>query len=396
MAEFDRDSPLFERISVPFESISPDGKSQEHYTVRILEGHRPIRNASGRERVVRFEMSDECNLVKPTPNFEHSVHGCKTPIGNAQSGLNSHRTPHAPVIHAPFMTADRANISHGYNDNIGSTFNQMQISHKSSPITNQSIQIYELEVGESDFEELRRDQALLVDFNEFANALISLMQYCWDENVNVPNLSSEHAPSHNEYPHGRPMSASQLGGNNFLGGNNQFGGAQYSTCKDPVDRRAEIDRGSSNWNQQQAMRYASPYKPPISQYSCRLETSPLASENTQWRKNNNSGTSTHARFSIVESNQFRELTHLALTLNVGTDKSIRAYLSARLSQAMMEVAEVSNRLNLQQQRCNAAEREAIEVNKRLGDMSQAFEAEKYQLQCQAEERFQTENNCRFA
>ena len=142
---------------MPFESISSDGKSQEHYTVRILQGHRPLRNANGRERVFRFEMSDECNLVKTTHNFEHAVHGCKTPIGNSQPGQNLHRTPHAPVIHAPFMTADRSNfLSHGYIDNIGPNFNQMQISQKPNAITNQPIQIFELEVGESDFEELRR------------------------------------------------------------------------------------------------------------------------------------------------------------------------------------------------------------------------------------------------
>ena len=237
---------------------------------------------------------------------------------------------------------------------------------------------------------------MLVDFNDFANALIALMQYCWDEeNANDPNISSENATSHNEYPYDRPMSASQLNSNGFPSGNMTAHDQYQRQFYDQVGRAEYNSR--SNWNQQQAMRYASPYgKPPISKYSCRIETSPIASENPQWRKNNNSVSSTHVRFSIVESNQFRELTHLALTLNVGTDKSIREYLSSRLSQAMAEVAEVGNQLHLQQQRCNAAEREAIDINKRIGDMSQAFEAEKYQLQCQAENRFQTENSCRFA
>ena len=41
-----------------------------------------------------------------------------------------------------------------------------------------SINIYELEVGETDFATLRRDQALLVDFADFADSFIGLLGYC--------------------------------------------------------------------------------------------------------------------------------------------------------------------------------------------------------------------------
>mmetsp|Transcript_17366 Transcript_17366/g.24740 ORF Transcript_17366/g.24740 Transcript_17366/m.24740 type:complete len:127 (-) Transcript_17366:96-476(-) len=37
-----------------------------------------------------------------------------------------------------------------------------------------TIHLFELEVGESDFVELRRDQALLVDFHNFAHSFVSL------------------------------------------------------------------------------------------------------------------------------------------------------------------------------------------------------------------------------
>jgi spindle assembly abnormal protein 6 len=120
-----------------------------------------------------------------------------------------------------------------------------------------------------------------------------------------------------------------------------------------------------------------------------------SSSSSQWRKNNNA-TSCHARFSIVESNQFRELTHLSLTLSVGTDKTIRVYLSTRLSQAMAQMTNINNQLHLQKKRCDAAERNAIEANKKLGDIAQSYESERYQLQCQAEERFHAESNCRNA
>ena len=40
------------------------------------------------------------------------------------------------------------------------------------------INTYELEVGETDFAQLRRDQALLGDFGSFADSFISLLGYC--------------------------------------------------------------------------------------------------------------------------------------------------------------------------------------------------------------------------
>mmetsp|Transcript_17397 Transcript_17397/g.25941 ORF Transcript_17397/g.25941 Transcript_17397/m.25941 type:complete len:171 (-) Transcript_17397:70-582(-) len=74
MTDFDRVNPLFERICVPFEIFqSSSNKSVEtnktngNFTVRILQGHRPQRNGNGRERVIRFEMSDECNLIGAAP-----------------------------------------------------------------------------------------------------------------------------------------------------------------------------------------------------------------------------------------------------------------------------------------------------------------------------------------
>jgi spindle assembly abnormal protein 6 len=231
-----------------------------------------------------------------------------------------------------------------------------------------------------------RDQALLVDFEDFANSLISLMQLCW-------SVDEDHG---GDIPH------------------------QYSSGNVwDTTNRAEVQWGNAAWdgpqqqhNQQRVLGNASPYsqhytmrnsssysRPPVSTYTCRLETSTQASNttnNTQCRKGNIHFTTGHARFTIVESNQFRELTHLALTLNIGTDKSVRQYLSSRLSQAMVQIADVQNHLEIQRQRCEVAERNAINANKRLGDTTQACEAEKYRLQCQAEERFQTESSCRLA
>ena len=237
-----------------------------------------------------------------------------------------------------------------------------------------------------------------MDFDDFASSLISLMQYCWLEEGGDCSTSLHQTYDNASNQHSRPNSASQYVGS--VGCNNAWNDSSG---------QADVHWGNGAWGQQQhikspcrqqhtMMRSASPFiKHPVSTYTCRLEASSNVSDansSSQWRKNN--AATSHARFSIVESNQFRELTHLALTLNVGTDSSIRKYLSCRLSQAMAQTADVNCQLEMQKQRCHAAERNATEANKRLGDMAQAHEAEKYQLQCQAEERFQTENSCRFA
>jgi spindle assembly abnormal protein 6 len=395
MAEFDRDNPLFERNSVPFEVLTADATNNEAsetrtnvFTVRILQGHRPFRNGNGRERVFRFEMSDECNLVKATPDFDRSQ-GCSTPQNNGRSrGMHLQRTPKLPIIHAPFMTADRGKEpmwtqhrghcnEHGHDN----TF-QYNLPKKPTAITNRSIELYELEVGESDFAELRRDQALLVDFNDFANSLISLIQFCWfgDDEVGTGMSNSQNDAA----AYTRQSSSSvQFGSGDFgWNGHNNQSEAEWRNC---------------HWNQQHMMRSPSPYvKQPVSTYSCRLQTELSAvSDGNQWKKLGN-GSSAHARFSVVESNQFRELTHLALTLNVGTDKSIRSYLSSRLSQVMTEKASIDSQLSAMQQRCEAAERSVIEANKRLAETTQAYESEKYQLQVQAGERLQSENNRHLA
>lgn len=144
MAEFDRENPLFEKESVPIEVISSDNtRSSEHFTVRVLQGHR------GNEKVFRFELSDECRLVWTAPDSNLAAQRCITP--GRSRGFNSHQTPHAPVIHAPFMTADRGRGCNAYGEN-----GNVQLTLKSSAITNQPVNLFELEVGELDFDELRR------------------------------------------------------------------------------------------------------------------------------------------------------------------------------------------------------------------------------------------------
>lgn len=388
MTEFDRENPLFERNSVPIEIVGR-GKTNVHYTVRIIEGHRPLRSGNGKERVFRFEMSDECNLVKATFDFDRGAQGYHTPLNDGRStAMHSHRTPKIPLIHAPFMAANRGNDpmpehSRGYRGERDIDRPLQHSSHnKTSAVTNRPIELYELEVGECDFDDLRRDQALLVDFDNFATSLISLLQCCWlgdDGDVSCT------IPMHE----GINRTLSQYPRQNT----SQFGGSDTSIWRD----QADVQSSNSHWNQHHGMTSASPHgRSPVSTYTCRLETiSPPSDDSSHWKKAVNVSTG-YARFSVVESNQFRELTHLALNLTIGTDKSIRLYLSSRLSQAMAQVSNISNQLGVQKQRCEAAERDFIDASNRLGELSQTYETEKYRIQCAAQERLENEHSCRLA
>ena len=369
VAEFDRSNPLFERNIVSFEVVtqSPNNNNSTNaassnndnnnnnnnnnirngnFTVRILEGRRSGGGGGDGERVIRFEMSNECNLVGDLPTHQHQQY---TPSRS--------RTP---IIHAPFMTVDRGG-GQGHHSTMmqGGPNHHHQSPHtRSSHIQlkslNLPIELYELEVGESDFAALRRDQALLVDFNSFSDSLISLLQCCeLGSEENEGSWSSTHHQTFqdtnsNQYgQQQQPYDESASGGWN--GG--QGGGVSRQSMT------GQQQWGSSNTNngswstpshQQQGMNYhgqrmmSSPFTKmncstssmPVSTYACRLEVDAQIDSNSmqQWRQNStqqSNNNSYHARFSIVESNQFRELTHLALNLNVGTDKSVRCFLSSR-------------------------------------------------------------------
>ena len=367
MAEFDRSNPLFERNVVPFEvvtsssnqgnnhgntlaqptsaSSSSSNKRQGNFTVRILQGQRRNNNGGGdRERVIRFEMSDECNLI------------CDSSESHAGMNAGQQSTPcrgNTPIIHAPFMTVDRGQ---------GQSMMMQGCPSHQSPYTSSrsgfrglhpkeslsstvdNLNLYELEVGESDFADLRRDQALLVDFNGFANSLISLLQFCeLGEEGSSQNTSHQTFQGDaNQYGQQPSTMMGGWSGHTSNMGQHQWGNNDNGTWSTPSHhtQHAVLEQHALNQQQRQGMqnlgqRVSSPYGKmntamPVSTYACRLEIEASSDDSTQWRKTHQqSNNLMHARFSIVESNQFRELTHLALNLNVGTDKSVRCYLSAR-------------------------------------------------------------------
>ena len=398
MAEFDRANPLFERDNVPFEVLTHSGaqgssdstsKRRETFTVRILQGHRSPKNGSGdRERVIRFEMSDECNVIDLNTRNSNNVRAPTHDTPSRSSLLYS--LPNMPNINAPIIMSDTGR-GHTVMRTPG---HQMRFPVSGCDLTPKAIphlpiELYELEVGESDFAELRRDQALLVDFHDFANSLISLLNVCELGDVNVSHQSEQNMPFESNQC-SQPPSDSINGQLRWR--------TENGTWNTPFHSRQAPNH---QWQgmPHHGTRIPSPYDKgsvmPVSTYTCRLEVNvPVSDDISKWR-NPPKSSATHARFSIVESNQFRELVHLSLNLSIGTDKSVRLYLSLRLNQIMMQNRNVHLLYAEEQHRSDTADRELIGLKKTLQELTQSTENEKYQIRDQAEERLQNENCSRL-
>jgi spindle assembly abnormal protein 6 len=267
-------------------------------------------------------------------------------------------------------------------------------------------------VGESDFADLRKDQALLVDFSAFSDALISLLQCC--------ELGDSQSQSIEEEPHFQAQTAFTSSQNapddtyhTYYGQPNHGPSLQSGNFTTPWNTPSQGQHHQMNSQQRQAMQYQQSPSPfgkmnsvmHVSTYTCRLEADyqPSSHDDRLQRRsdqysvatNARNNSSQNARFSIVESNQFRELTHLALNLKTGTDKSVRLYLSSRLAQTMLQIGNIQSSYQEQQRRCEAAETNLIDLNKRLQELSLSSDAEKRHIQYQAEERLRAENNSRM-
>lgn len=378
MSEFNRQSPLFERSRIPFEVFyvgasrnnSSNGischatpnrnytsqinsnrslhgvdshdlynKKRSYYTLRILEGRRPISNQSTQasERAIRLEISDECSHFSSSSNRQNKSTEYHQPVTPQQTYNN--QTPKPDYTHfgqppVRMMQQIQPPSSNSYNSH---QENSMLIS--SGPVC-----LYELEVGETDFSDLRRDLALLVDFPDFASSFISLLNFC-DLGQNQENQ-------------------------------NNINGQMFDNTMTPSNCQQFQHQNFSPMRSQQHLLY-----------TCRLEimsspnsSSISSSSNLSYQKNSN-----NVRFSIVESNQFRELAHLSLTLQAGTDTTIRSYLSSRLIQTMNEKAILQTRLKEETNRANSAQESCQITNSKLQELSLTYETEKREMKVEANE-----------
>ena len=126
--------------------------------------------------------------------------------------------------------------------------------------------LYLLQLTEQDFPTLKREQSILVDFAAFPAQLIELLKLVTDGNGTSSASAGE-------------------------------GGVEDAAMSSTEPLQATLPAGGNGPNDNLA-------------YSCKMDL--------------NSG-----QFSILESNQFKETTHITLQLRPGNDAAIKAYLASR-------------------------------------------------------------------
>ena len=291
------------------------------------------------ERCIRFEVTDECahhalcsssylGFGSPVP----PVHVLSTP--SAPSSASCSGGPPMMQMQMQMQPINRtANHQPYYHAESG-----IQCG-SGSTICGTNINTYELEVGETDFAQLRRDQALLVDFGSFADSFISLLGYC------------------------------------------DLGQQREEDEEEQQQEKQRTNQPSQTQNRPTPPR--TPYSAELPRYTCRLEE--LSSPGTACSRGGSRGSPLQARFSIVESNQFRELTHLSLNLHKGTDATIRSYLSSRLHQTMAE--NTALRCNLKQQigRADDGQAQMREMVQQMQQMATTYETDKASIETKANE-----------
>ena len=392
MAEFDRQSPLFEKGRIPFEvlylgtsstSLSnalvniQAEKKHAYYTLRILQGRRPIpsQQHGGTERAIRLEISDECSHFVSKSQNENTHSNKNIANLNLMSSIPLPRHTHTqPRQQSQPPSQNYPSPNSGMKPPImmqQQPTNSLKDQHHPPVIVSGPVNLYELEVGETDFCELRRDLALLVDFPDFATSFISLLQFCDLGDIEDNNVIDEQNNSNEES--GTPAL-------------DAYHDNSYHQCNGVVLPQT-YRTPSKSINHQQNQQ--------LSRYSCRLEILPSStslpsrvSNSPYHHKSNQASKSNTCRFSIVESNQFRELAHLSLNLQSGTDSSIRSYLSARLTQTMNHNATLQMRLRDQTNCATAAEHSSKIANEKLNKIIMSSETEKRELKLELGERMQ--------
>ena len=411
-SSWDRGSPLFQQNLV-VEVVSYNTAEQktcgtatelsnfttrkQEFTLRILRG---ARNTLSAERALRFELSNEYNFIRDVT----AATSCRP-----SNGCNS-ENPNPCQIEIPAIHPTSSNPGYHHNhyyhsdirgdksDSVKMMTPTITAAPRFSSMLCDNVELFELEVSEHDFQALRRDQALRIDFVSFADSIIGLLQNCeLSRNYNSTPPSSLKAgtaavndnhqkPCSNfqqncvqedsqkaqdngeplftmmsqlgsteQHPHSQSQSFQQHHTNgihhhppcsNFGSPAAHFNKQQYhfqdhSNAANAVTPGANVSTLSNGsvLNTSQTIMSTPPY-------TCRLELWPnkLCTNNgiSSSYKSNNVNRDLEkfkARLSIVESNCFRELTHISLNLKPGSGNSIQAYLSSRLVQ-MLEQSQI--------------------------------------------------------
>ena len=163
----------------------------------------------------------------------------------------------------------------------GSSGQSERLFHFEVTDENDPYFLYVLDVGEQDFHLLKRDQALLVEFPVFPAKMVDLLNLC---------LESE---------------AKQAA----------------AACANDEDESASAASSNENSNNDDSHGNDS-----SSSFVAKLDTS--------------SGV-----FSVIEMNEFKQLTHISLQMKQGNDGAIKAYLASRLGLYMQRCTSMTKELH---------------------------------------------------
>lgn len=361
---YNREKPLLERKHVPCEFVvAPEemeksgcrlitnSKRKLLFTLRVLQGHRPIpNNLSQTERSIRLELSDEHRkygqiVGRDKPHKGSFSYVVSSPPSFSQTNQNLGPFYFPICQQNTYSSRDTANDEAMIDEMISQSDDSKTIS------------LYELEVGESDFAQLRHDQALLVDFSNFSKSLIELLMSC---DLGEDGESSCEFPEPKVIQYGNPYPVYETASrDDFLGSDNK------------------IREKTSTF----------------SKFTCRIEDYSATQNHKIWDTNKSKKLS--ARFSIVESNQFRELVHLSLNMNLGTDESVRSYLSLRLKEVLGYNAMLKFQLGSERERANTNAKQMNEILQQYNKLVSVSEKEKNDIAQEADECIQkeTERRC---
>lgn len=389
---FNRCSPLLERKHVPCEVISfgsnksgttstvgvnVASKRRENFTLRVLEGHRKCSESGGLEKAIRLEISDEYRRQCPNKRSIHNEHGISpfSPLrdcrrrDSAISVMNMMPSPSSyPVQSSSKYSKDC--IMHWQEEGEYEVDEMVQID--SYP-----IKLYELEVGESDFAALQKDQALLVDFSNFSKSFINLLSLCDLGLDEMEKSTQENVADENREQHHRDREQCQ----NF----NPLLGCQLSASGGMIGQSSMMPIRTTHSNQSIYCDEGGVG----SMYTCRIEEFSNKPQNmNSWNSKNGLNTEKVVRFSIVESNQFRELTHLSLNLLSGTDASVNSYLSLRLSETIGSISMLRYKLHKEADRASTAEKSCNDITSKFNEFVAMTQKEKNILVHEAGETIQ--------
>ena len=385
---FNRSCPLLERKHVPCEVITfgmgKNGvtgaknvmsKRQKNFTLRLLEGHRSNDDNGGIERAIRLELSDEYGREVSNRTIHKNVE--RSPFSPTRDSRRHDQVSSSMIQHFSPRLSSNSQSSLSPDDHVrakkhkNDTYQYIETTNMDPTL----IHLYELEVGESDFVALQQDQALLVDFSNFSKSFIDLLLLC-----DLGTDSDQKLPENNIIDNDKVNTSDQTHASNPLLG------CQLSASSGMIGegRTPACNPSQSNCISRDGFG---------SMYTCRIEefSNKVQTTTNSWNQKNGLNKDKIVRFSIVESNQFRELTHLSLNLSSGTDASVKSYLSLRLSESLGSIGVLKYQLKKEINRVSIAEKSYNEITKRFNELVALSEKEKNTLIHDADETIQKQN-----